>query len=117
MAVFQVSCRVMAYATGGLVFAASFLMASPPARGNTQRVRDPADTAGPFDIESVTEGHPRPGVVRLELKTWGRFSSRALRGPNELAFAFYEHGYPYRWVYVRREGRALEALVARDGAS
>ena len=28
------------------------------------------------DIESVTEGHPRPGVVRLELKTWGRFSSR-----------------------------------------
>jgi hypothetical protein len=113
LAVFQVSHRVVAFGAGVLLTAA-ILVAPAPARGSTQRARDPADTAGPLDIESATEGQRSPGEVRLELNTWDRFGRKALGGPDEIAFAFYEHGYPYRWVYVRREGKALKAFVERD---
>ena len=85
-----------------------------PARANTEFVNDPADTSGPLDIKEAVEGHDGPGVLTARLKTWEPFHGRSLSGPNVISFAFYEQGYPFRWVYVHRRGPHLAAVVEKD---
>ena len=85
-----------------------------PARANTEFVNDPADTSGPLDIKEAVEGHDGPGVLTATLKTWEPFHGRSLSGPNVISFAFYERGYPFRWVYVHRRGARLAAVVEKD---
>ena len=85
-----------------------------PARANTEFVNDPADTSGPLDIKEAVEGHDGPGVLTARLKTWEPFPGRSLSGPNVISFAFYDQGYPFRWVYVHRRGPHLVAVVEKD---
>ncbi len=85
-----------------------------PARANTEFVNDPADTRGLLDIKEAVEGHDGPGVLTARLKTWEPFHGRSLSGPNVIIFAFYEQGYPFRWVYVHRRGRGLAGVIEKD---
>jgi hypothetical protein len=85
-----------------------------PAGANTEFVNDPADTSGPLDIKEAVEGHDGPGALTARLKTWEAFHGRSLSGPNIIGFAFYEQGYPFRWVYVHRRGPRLAAVVEKD---
>src|ERR687892_2897144 len=103
------------YGTRGILIgiaAALALVAPGAAHANTKTVGDGNDTASALDIRSISHGHKGSRVTHT-LRTYGRFSSRLLRGDAVIVFAFDTNGTARsteRFVFVFWASGSLRAV-------